>query len=81
MATQNSEIVYKIPGQQQDDKDPARKLSHIFYIMNEMLNSGLIADFQVTRSSLEHVFIQFAKFQLNSGSAPQPGPGSATNVA
>jgi hypothetical protein len=40
--------------------------------MNELHKNAFIADFQVTRSSLEHVFIHFAKFQLGTGMAIQP---------
>jgi hypothetical protein len=41
--------------------------------MNEMVAAKVIQDFQVTRSSLEHVFIHFAKFQLGSGVQNQGG--------
>lgn len=58
-----AEIIYKIEGNQQDvAADPSRRLSHIFHVMNDMVAQGIIIDFQVTRSSLEHVFIHFAKF-------------------
>jgi len=39
------------------------KLSEIFRTMNRLVEEKLITDFSVTRSSLEQVFIHFAKFQ------------------
>jgi hypothetical protein len=48
------------------------KLSHIFKAMNKLVADAIIADFSVTRSSLEQVFIHFAKYQ-RMGVVPVPG--------
>jgi len=55
-ANDNWEIDYQI-------NDPEFKLSEVFRVFNELKNSQRIADFSVGRSSLEHVFIHFARYQ------------------
>ena len=68
------EIIYKIEGRHhEEEQDPARRLSNMFYVMNSLVEQGMIMDFSVTRSSLEHVFIHFAKFQLGAGAVPKVG--------
>lgn len=73
-AQPSAEIIFKVARtNQMEDNDPAKRLSNIFAIMNELVENRIIQDFQVTRSSLEHVFIHFAKFQLGSGQQNQMG--------
>ena len=65
---ENAEFIYKIEGHKRDHNDANMKLSNIFTVMNELKDQfRIITDYQVTRSSLEHVFIHFAKFQLGTG--------------
>ena len=47
--------------------DQIRRLSMLFMQMNKMQDEKKVHDFSITRSSLEQVFIHFARFQLNPG--------------
>ena len=53
-------------------------LSSTFRALAQMLGDQTIKDFQLTRTNLEQVFINFAKFQINAaaeGSAPAASSG------
>lgn len=72
-ADSNAEIIYKIESHRRDATDPNMKLSRIFEVMNDLKDRvKIIQDYQITRSSLEHVFIHFAKFQLGTGAPILP---------
>ena len=43
------------------------QLSTVFDVLNDIKRQGFISDFALTRTSLEQVFIYFAKFQLGAG--------------
>ena len=59
----NAELIYKIEGHRRENVDPNMKLSKIFEVMNDLKDRvKIVQEYQVTRSSLEHVFIHFAKF-------------------
>ena len=57
-----TELVYKF-----DRRNRTIQLSDIFSYLNNLKTQGLFFDFAITRSSLEHVFIHFAKFQISGG--------------
>merc|ERR1712156_66872 len=54
-------------------------LSDVFMKLANMLSEGTIKDFQLTRTNLEQVFINFAKFQIQAhsqGDAPPQPPNN-----
>jgi UDP-N-acetylglucosamine 2-epimerase len=76
-AETNAELIYKIEGHRRENLDPNMKLSRIFSVMNDLKDRvKVVQDYQVTRSSLEHVFIHFAKFQLGTGVPIIPQAGA-----
>jgi len=46
------------------------RLSTVFRTLHELFVSNRITDFEVTRTTLEQVFIYFAKFQIRGGVMP-----------
>jgi len=72
------EIIYNIrnmnhmslnlpPNSQLSELDHEFKLSQVFGVLNRLVAEEVISDFSVTRSSLEHVFVHFAKYQRTGG--------------
>jgi ABC-type multidrug transport system ATPase subunit len=56
------ELFYKIQSLSHRQNNQRSKLSEVFQVLNQYKQQGLIEDFQLTRASLEQVFIHFAKF-------------------
>ena len=62
-----------------DNNDPTKRLSNVFASLVQILQTRKVIDFTLTRTTLEQVFINFAKFQVGgdiSGISREPGqPG------
>jgi hypothetical protein len=49
-----------------DPRDPAKRLSAMFAKLSDILRTGQVVEFTLTRTTLEQVFVNFAKFQVNN---------------
>lgn len=47
-----------------DSSDPAKRLSTMFATLSKILLTGHVLEFTLTRTTLEQVFVNFAKFQV-----------------
>lgn len=59
-----------------DNNDPTKRLSNVFASLVQILQTQKVIDFTLTRTTLEQVFINFAKFQVGgdiSGISREPG--------
>jgi ABC-type multidrug transport system ATPase subunit len=53
-----------------DSNDESKKLSTMFSKLSEILATGHVFDFTLTRTTLEQIFINFAKFQVGNDVNP-----------
>ena len=59
-----------------DNNDPSKRLSTVFASLAQILQTRKVIDFTLTRTTLEQVFVNFAKFQVggdSSGVPQEPG--------
>lgn len=48
-----------------DQNDQSKRLSTMFEKLSSILQTGHVIEFTLTRTTLEQVFVNFAKFQVN----------------
>lgn len=58
-----------------DSKEPEKRLSTMFQKLSEILRTGQVIEFTLTRTTLEQVFVNFAKFQVGTDIFGDRAPG------
>jgi len=58
------ELSFKVNGINEEGSD--KTLSETFEKLAKLLETGIIQDFTLTRTDLEQVFVNFAKFQIQA---------------